>query len=326
MSGPGGGGGGGSGGEGRTLRRLAHAKINLCLSVGPPPPPDPASTPPGMHPISSWMAAVELADEVEVTALGRDEASRYRVEWAPDAPRKSPIDWALEKDLAVRAHRLLEARCGRALPVDMVVRKRTPVGGGLGGGSSDGAAALMGINELFGLGLSTGELVGLSATLGSDVAFFIDDAGRHSPAPARPAIVAGFGHLIERAEFVSARVLLVLPAFGTPTGPVYRAYDAAPPHHRALRDAQVRGLAAGARSGGIDSANLFNDLEAPACVVEPRLGELLGRLRTAGVGVHMSGSGSTLFVLDPTREQIDAVGRVAPEAVLVETRLAGAAG
>lgn len=305
---------------GRTLRRAAHAKINLCLSVGPP---EPASVPPGgggMHPISSWMAAVELADEVELTALGEAEgASRYRVEWAADAPpppRPSPIDWPIEKDLAVRAHRLLEQRVGRGLPVEVVVRKRTPVGGGLGGGSSDGAAALCGLNELFGLGLSTSELVAMSAALGSDVAFFIDDQ-----TPARPGVVGGLGQRIERVAPVAARVLLIIPPFGTPTGPVYRAYDRAP---RVLREADVRMLRARASAAGrIDPAGLFNDLAAPACEVEPRLGELLGRLRAAGVPAHVSGSGSTLFVLDPGPDVIGAVSAGAPGLALVETRLVG---
>lgn len=301
---------------GRSLRRLAHAKINLSLAVGPV---DAATGPAGaggMHPISSWMSAIELADEVELAALALGEPSRHRVVWAPDAPRRSPIDWPIDKDLAVRAHRLLEAKVGRTLPVDMVVRKRTPVGGGLGGGSSDGAAALCGLNELFGLGLSTDQLAAISKALGSDVAFFIDDR-----APARPAVVGGFGDRIERVAPVPARVMLVVPPFGTPTGPVYRAYDASPVP---LRDGDVRSIRErAAATGRIDPTVLFNDLAAPACAVEPRLARLLTTLRSAGVSAHVSGSGSTLFVIDPPPNAAGAIRAAAPDVALVETRLAG---
>jgi 4-diphosphocytidyl-2-C-methyl-D-erythritol kinase len=293
--------------------RRAHAKINLSLGVGPA---DPASEPPGMHPISSWMAAVEFADDLELRALPPGQPSRHRVEWAPDAPRPGAVDWPVEKDLAARAHRLLEARAGRVLPVDILLRKRIPVGGGLGGGSSDGAAALIGLNDLFGLGLSAKDLRVMSRSLGSDVAFFIDDVQADAP---RPGVVGGFGDRVERVAPVAASVLLLVPGFATPTGPVYRAYDAAP---GPLREADVRLVRARAAAAGrIDPAGLFNDLEAPACAVEPRLAEVLARVRGVGVRVHLSGSGSTMFVVDPGSEVAGAIRAAAPELVLVGTRL-----
>jgi 4-diphosphocytidyl-2-C-methyl-D-erythritol kinase len=269
-----------------------------------------------MHPISSWMSAIDLGDDLTLRALEPGEASRWRVAWADDAPRPSPIDWPIEKDLAVRAHRALEARCGRTLPVEGLILKRTPVGGGLGGGSADAGAALSGLNELFSLGLRTADLRGVAETLGSDVAFFVDD---HTPA--RPAIVGGFGERIERVGAVAADVLLLLPAFGTPTGPVYRAYDASP---RALRDAEVRRLAAdGAATGRIDPGRLFNDLAEPACRVEPRLGALMERVRALGPAVHVSGSGSTLMVVDPAPGAEGRVRGAIPDVAVVRTRLVG---
>src|SRR6185295_18407432 len=123
--------------------------VNLALSVGPPlPAGDPRA---GMHPIASWMHAIDLCDEVWITRLVTG-ASRLDIAWADDAPRPSPIDWPSEKDLAFRAHRLLEGDTGRALPAAIRIAKRIPVGGGLGGGSSDAAATLLALNDLFALG------------------------------------------------------------------------------------------------------------------------------------------------------------------------------
>ena len=104
----------------------------------------------------------------------------------------------------MRAHRALEVRLGRVLPCHLEVRKRIPVGGGLGGGSSDAAAALLALRQAFGLELSDAELAAVGATIGSDVAFFIDEAHR-------PGVVTGFGGEVERTPRVSGTLTLVIP-------------------------------------------------------------------------------------------------------------------
>jgi 4-diphosphocytidyl-2-C-methyl-D-erythritol kinase len=314
----------------------AYAKINLALSVGPPEPAGSLSA--GMHPIASWMAAVDLFDDLSVTRLGEGELSVYEIGWvggggastssgknavsgaqlappvcspppslaaSPPAgrspgggglrsPRESVIDWPLEKDLAVRAHRLLEVEAGRALPVHLRLEKRIPVGGGLGGGSSNGAAALMAVNELFGLGMPVERLARLSAKLGSDVAFFLDeDAG-----PPRPAVVTGMGDRIERTGALGLDLVLVFPPFGCPTGAVYKAYDRMGP--RELREQDVRGLAASEWTGrGAElTGRLFNDLAAAAESVAGELAGIRSRVAAlAGSPCHVTGSGSTLFVV-----------------------------
>jgi len=276
-------------GAGRTLRLRAHAKVNLCLSVGAAITEGPRA---GMHPIASWMAAIGLADEIEVEALGEGGPSRYRVSWADG----TPADWSVEDDLAVRAHRLLEREAGRALPVALEVRKRIPAGGGLGGGSSDAAAVLRAVDELFGLGVGVERLRGLSAALGSDVAFFLDEVPIGSPP--RPAVVTGVGDEVERTAAVSAALTLFVPGFGCATGAVYRAFDglvAAGSGTGSVRTEAVRRAAA---AGRVDEALLFNDLAAAAEVVTPELGRVRSALAAARGGpVHVSGSGSTLFAL-----------------------------
>lgn len=296
--------------------RRAYAKVNLALSVGSPlPAGGPAA---GMHPIASWMHAIDLYDEVEVRPLDRGE-SRLEVGWAPDAPRPSPIDWPPEKDLALRGLRAIEAHVARPLPALLRVTKRTPVGGGLGGGSSDAAAAMLAANEAFGLGLPIATLATLSRSLGSDIAYFLDEGD----GPPRPAVVARLGDRIERMPVAPGHLVLIFPEFGCPTGVVYQVYDRLGP--RSLREAEVRMMAAGGR---VDAGRLFNDLTAPAEAVRPALAAIRERTATAcGLPVHLTGSGSTLFVLCEGGEE-GRVGEVSgkirarvPDVGVVGTRL-----
>ncbi|MCW5764645.1 MAG: hypothetical protein KIT68_01550 [Phycisphaeraceae bacterium] len=269
----------------------APAKLNLALSVGPPGPPQ------GYHPIASWFCCIDLLDDLSLRRLPAGAASVHALAWADDAPRPSPIDWPVERDLAVRAHRALEAHVGGALPLELRLVKRIPVGGGLGGGSSDAAAMLRAVDRLFDLGLNGGTLGRIGASLGSDVPFFLD-VETPVEAPARPALVEGLGERLTRVGPLprGSCAVLVLPPFGCPTGQVYRAFDSAPARLDAER---VRRLIGAASARPVDcSGELFNDLAEPACRVEPRLAELLGRLRAGlGVPVHVTGSGSTVFCL-----------------------------
>ena len=121
------------------LVQPAFAKVNLALGVAAP---LPAGHPhAGFHEIASWMAPLRLHDEVLIERCSPGERA-FSVEWASDAPRPTPIDWPHERDLACRAWRLLEAETRLPMDCRITVRKRIPVGGGLGGGSSDAAACL----------------------------------------------------------------------------------------------------------------------------------------------------------------------------------------
>ena len=257
----------------------AHAKVNLALSVGGPREGD------GMHPIASWMARVDLADELQVTRLEDGYLSRYAILWHPDAPRTSPIDWSITKDLAVRAHLLLEEEAGRSLPVQLKLEKRIPVGGGLGGGSADAAAMMMAVCELFELDVPRERLIELAGMLGSDVGYFLEPGA---------AYVGGLGEEIERTAPVRGDVVLVMPEFGCPTGAVYRAFDRK--GSRGLRGEEVLAMA---REGRVDEAALFNDLEDAAWEIAPDLEGVFDAVEQVcgGRRVHLSGSGSTLFVV-----------------------------
>lgn len=285
----------------------AHAKLNLCLAVSPPEPV--GSTRAGWHRIASWFAPVALWDDLSLAPTRGP--SHYHRAWAPDAPRPTPIDWPEESDLAVRAHRLLEHLAGKPLPITLNLVKRIPTGGGLGGGSSDAAAVLRAVTALYQLPHSPADLRSHSRSLGSDVAFFITD---HPPGiePPPPALVTGFGDEISPAGSPRGPLLLLFPDFGCPTPQVYRAFDALGP--RPFRAEDVSQLA-DPRSPW-PGAGLFNDLAPAAESVEPRLATLRTTLEDAGHTVHMTGSGSTLFILG------DAPLEVPPGCTAVRTAFA----
>ena len=281
------------------LTLSAPAKINLALAVAPPSP-DPAHA--GKHPIASWMMPISLADDLTLTRLPDDYFSRYAVFWAEDAlvhGARREIDWSISKDLAVRAHRSLEAYTGRALPIQLKLAKRIPAGSGLGGGSSDAAATLIACDLLFDLHLSQAELLALAAALGSDVPFFIHRAA---------ALIEGMGDQVtllggtDGTASDPLHAVLCIPDFPCPTGPVYREFDAlpAPPAHPALdfaaRVEAIRALAS--IRAPLDPAAPFNDLAAAAQAYEPRLAE---RMREAAAIAerpdHLTGSGSAFFAL-----------------------------
>jgi 4-diphosphocytidyl-2-C-methyl-D-erythritol kinase len=240
-----------------------------------------------MHPICSWMVTVDLFDDLEVTRLKPDRFSRYAILWHEDAPRRSEIDWSITKDLAVRAHLAMQRHVRRKLPVQLKLEKRIPVGGGLGGGSSDAAAMLHAVNMLYELGLNAAELAQVGAEIGSDVPFLVHGGS---------AIVEGLGDRLERHEGVpDLHAVVVFPAASCPTGEVYGRFDDLEPGP--LRDEAVRAMAAGMPRGpGPDGP--FNDLAAAAMKVVPELAEDLRRLaEVAERPAHVSGSGSSLFVL-----------------------------
>lgn len=177
----------------------APAKLNLRLLVGP-------RRADGYHPIKSLMVTVDgLADTVTLTAA------------AARSVRCDGLDG--RANLAWQALDALEASTGRELPCAVDIDKRIPMQAGLGGGSSDAAATLVGANRLFDLGLGTAELQEIAARVGSDVPFFIRGGAQWAE---------GRGERLTPAAMPSFAAVIVKPPFGLATADVYRAFDRLP--------------------------------------------------------------------------------------------------
>ncbi len=312
-----------------TTSRRAYAKLNLMLSVGQALPAEHEKA--GYHPICSWFSCIDLFDDITVEP-SKGTTSKYNITWADDAVRKSDIDWPIEKDLAVRAHKALEAIAKKPLPITLTLHKRIPVGGGLGGGSSDAAACLLAVRKAFSLDIDDEALRDVAMTLGSDVAFFLDDEHQESDdtnTAARSAIVSGLGEVIERVEAIDYPIILVVPHFGCATGAVYKSFDetleaelreyrldraVAAEHGQNLgrerstgpREQMVQGrVERMIREGKLDTDLLFSDLAKPAFAVEPRLGQLVTNLsNVTRSAAHVTGSGSCVFLV-PRRGKED---------------------
>ncbi|HEX5591587.1 MAG TPA: hypothetical protein VFX65_14940 [Candidatus Limnocylindrales bacterium] len=288
--------------------RLAPAKLNLTLSVA-------SRRPDGYHDLHSVMVPLALADRLSVARAG-GRVDTLRV----DGLDAGPVDGNLVLR-AIAATRSAVGRGADAFPLAARLEKRIPVAAGLGGGSSDAAAAIDAALEAWGLLAPAGdaaappdpEIVALRASVaarvGSDVPFFL--AGG-------PALVEGRGERVTPLAPVRGTppgVLLVTPALPAATPAVFAALDgggqaAAPADPRSTRLSSDH-LAAELR-GGLDGAALVaragvlasaNDLVAAAGLVVPGL-VLLRRamIRAIGRPVGLSGSGPTLWVLYPSTD------------------------
>lgn len=248
-----------------SLKVLAYAKLNLVLRVV-------GRREDGYHLLQSLFCAVDLADEIELEPLPRGLELRCSPELGPP-----------EKNLAYRAAQAL--LCGRNFGVRIILQKRIPPGTGLGGGSSDAAAVLAGLNALYNLEKSSNELAQIGAKLGADVPFFLGKS---------PAWVEGVGERSAPVDYpVPTAFLLVIPPFPCPTAMVYQAFDRL-------------GLTLSC-PGAIPRIPPFvNDLWLAAAHLRPELKELRRCLENVpSLGVGMSGSGSTLFLAFSSVEEAE---------------------
>jgi len=264
-----------------SLRVTAPAKVNLSLEVL-------GRRPDGFHEIRSVMQAVSLCDEMTLSARAD---GRVTLSCAPEG---LPTD---ERNLVVRAARLMQQRYGVASGVAISLQKRIPIGGGLGGGSSDCAVALLALGHLWSLGLRLGELTEIAAELGSDVPFFLHGG---------TALCEGRGERV--TPLACARQMdyvLVMPSWPVSTGEVYRAAGGLTGRVgrsenviRALQEGDVELL----------GASLTNDLQEPALSMHPDLRAICSGLDglkapANAKGIVLSGSGSSFLVVVRSRRE-----------------------
>ncbi len=249
----------------------AFAKVNYALEVR-------GLRGDGYHGISTVMQSISLADEVEIERTG--EGFELTVE-----PQDAEVG-VIKENTVYKAQKMLEKHSGFELPVRMRLRKSIPVGAGLGGGSADAAATLVGLNELFELDLSDAELRKIGVEVGADVPFCLSGG---------TALGEGIGEVLSLLPGPPPHCLTVAkPVAGANTAQIYRAYDEQPRRDNIsvapVVDALgVRDLGALARSLGNDLAPVTKGLVPEVRVLEEEL------LHAGALGAGMSGSGTAVF-------------------------------
>jgi len=253
-----------------TLRRLAPAKVNLYLHVT-------GRRPDGYHLLDSLVGFAGTGDQVSAVPAATLQLTVV-------GPYAAPAG-AGEDNLVLRAARglaaLVDARAGAALRLE----KHLPVAAGLGGGSSDAAATLRLLLDLWRVAPDPGALDRLALSLGADLPVCLRG---------RPAVMTGIGEQVAPTVLPPAHLLLANPRVELPTPRVFAAlagrFSAAPPAWTPPRD--LAGLVAAL-------AGRRNDLQVPAVELAPAIGRVLDRLADlpGALLARMSGSGATCFAL-----------------------------
>lgn len=254
---------------GLTLR--AYAKVNYTLEIV-------GVRDDGYHELKSVFQSISLHDEVRI----EKSASGFDLTVEPEGAEVGPR----EENTVHRAWRLLSERVGRELPVAVKLKKRIPAGAGVGGGSADAAAFLVGAGELFGLGFGDEELREVGAGIGADVPFCVvggtalgEGVGeRLTPLPMPP------GH----------HIAVVKPVASASTAQVYRAYDINTVERKGNSAAVMAAIEAGSLTRLASS--IGNDLAPLTAGIVPELAEHERALLGAGaLGTAMSGSGTVVY-------------------------------
>mgnify|MGYP001589042045 CR=1 FL=1 len=258
-----------------TITVCAPAKINVILRIL-----DRRAD--GFHNLWSIMQTVALEDEVQISLRADREGIRLRCD---------AMDLAADQsNLVYRAAAEVLARAQRSIGLDIELRKRIPMGAGLGGGSSDAAATIIGLNQLLQLKWSPAEMADAGQLLGSDVPFFLF---------APSACVAGRGETVRPVAVEGIRwVVLVNPGFGVNTKWAYQELAATRTAVMPLSivqqelDRQLR----------VNWSQLIaaaeNDFEAPVFAAHGKIREIKQSLQAYGAEIALlSGSGATVFGL-----------------------------
>jgi 4-diphosphocytidyl-2-C-methyl-D-erythritol kinase len=283
-----------------TVQTLAPAKINWTLEVL-------GKRPDGYHEVRTVLQTIDLCDKIMLT---RARTLSLAV---------SGLHSAADDDHTLQAARLLSPSAAHGLSASIRIDKRTPVAAGLGGGSSDAAATLRGLNRLWEIGLMHGELSRLAEQIGSDVAFFLSGG---------TALAEGRGEVIAPLPDVPEMWLVIL-------APPLRMEDKTRRMYGALRPEDfsdgvcTAALAQRLRKGeAVREESLCNAFERAAYETFEGLTGYRDRLLGAGAkGVHLAGAGPAIFSVHDSRAEAEAVvGRLdARQARVFVARTLGAA-
>ena len=257
------------------MQVLAPAKINLSLKIL-------GRRDDGFHEIETLISPISLADKIDI-----ERQSRW-IDFSCDDPTVPASD----DNLVVRAAKAFFERTKITFGVTIKLQKRIPHGAGLGGGSSDAAATLRALNQLFETKLSCEELAKIGSTIGSDVPFFLFESA---------AVCKGRGEIVAPTKLKrKLSILLCKPAFSVSSGWAYSRWQ---------DSKEIPGISY--QPQNFDGQSLANDLERPVFEKFVFLAQLKAwLLKRAEVGAAlMSGSGSTVFAVLREKADVDLLVR-----------------
>jgi 4-diphosphocytidyl-2-C-methyl-D-erythritol kinase len=254
----------------------APAKINLFLHVI-------GRRPDGYHLLQTAFRFLDFGDRL-----------RFAPRTDGDIRRVKPLEGvAAESDLCVRAARLLQAETGCTQGADIELDKRLPMGGGLGGGSSDAATVLIALNHLWRLDLRRERLQALGLQLGADVPVFVFG---------RSAFAEGVGERLQAVSLPAAAYVVVAPGVSVPTPLIF----AAPELTRNTEPCKIADFAEAAAQQRLFGRNDLQPVAAMKYAAVAQAIRLLGE-EVGGQNVRMSGSGACVFAHCTTRGQAEQV-------------------
>lgn len=257
------------------ITRLAKAKVNLTLDIL-------GKRPDGYHEVSMIMQSIDLADIVTLEEADDITVETDIAELADD-----------RTNIAYRAAELLQTVHAPNRGAHIRIKKNIPLAAGLAGGSTDAGAVLLGLNDLWGLGLSTEELTALGAQLGSDVPFCMIGG---------TMLATGRGEILKAVPALDAMPLvLVKPPVGVSTAAVYGGYRADRVRVHPTAEAMTAAIESKDKQRIFDA--MGNVLETVTIELHPEIAEIKRSLLAAGAEhAMMSGSGPTVFAFAPTED------------------------
>ena len=259
----------------------APAKLNLFLHVV-------GRRPDGYHQLQSLFRLISLADSISIDLRSDGQISLEST---------LNLELNVEDDLVVKAARLLQQHTATDLGAHLCVNKRIPTGGGLGGGSSDAATVLIGLNRLWRTGLTRAELARLGLTLGADVPFFVFG---------QTAFAQGIGEELESAAVSDLSYLVFRPAVSVPTATIFKAPDLTRnTDHVKISDFSGTDRFIESVSGRSGFGR--NDLEVVAKRLFPMVSDGMSWVYNEGYPVRLSGSGGCFFAEFDSPRQAESV-------------------
>ena len=255
------------------LSLQSPAKLNLMLHIT-------GKRDDGYHLLQTVFQFIDLSDEMEFDLI--DDGSIRR--------KNSHTSVAEAEDLAIRAAQLLQARYGVEKGIQIAVDKHIPIGGGLGGGSSNAATTLLALNRLWNLDLSLAELAGIGLELGADVPVFV---------MGQAAWASGIGEQLSPIDLSEPWYVVIHPGVEVSTAKIFK-------HRELTRDCDAITIRAFLDGAGI------NVCEKVACQLYPEVQQAIDWLNQFG-NAKMTGTGACVFAAFDSLEQAEGVKSRSPE-------------